>query len=945
MRRITTLFATSVLCLSLLASCGQEVDNTSKIDLEYERYQLDNGLTVLLHRDTSDPIVSVQLSAHVGSAREKVGRTGFAHLFEHLLFLESENLGKGGLDKMSARIGGSGANGYTNNDQTVYLQTVPNDALEKMIWAEADKLGYFINTVTEDVLAKEKQVVLNEKRSSNDNRQYGFGNQIMVENIYPTGHPYSWPVIGSMQDLNAATLKDVKDFFNTWYVPNNVTLTIVGDFDIEQTKTWIEKYFAEIKRGTNIEPLEIQAANITETKNLVHEDSFAKVAKLDFAWPTVEMFHPDSYALNALFSQLTSGKKAPFNRVLIDERKVTSSVAGYNREGEIAGMAQMAIRTYRDIDLDAVNAAVEEAFTLFEAEGVNEDELRRYKVGNEVAFYGGLGSVGTKGTLLTSYSMYADDPSFAAEDLKRTLAVSSEDIMRVYNRYIKDQPHIMLSFVPKGQPDLAVEGAISAGIVEEEIILGNEAAVDPTKAAVYERTASSFDRTIEPPYGETPLVKTPAIWEEKLDNGLRVLGIIDSETPMVSFSLVMKGGAQLDDLTNLGAAAMMGRTWDKGTLSKTTAELENAFKDIGAGLSVSVSSTSTRFSATARATDFEKTLALMEEVLLSPRYDVTELENAKAQTVKSLKASEVRPTTIAAKYTAKLLYGKKHLFSNSMIGTAEHVETLTVDDLKVFHAEQVSPTVAAFHIVGDVDRDRVMNALKGLSERWEPTEVTIPTFQLPKSPVPAALYFFDRPGATQSNITATYLAIPQEHPDSYKVNVMNYILGGGGFASRLTQDLREGKGYTYGVRSGFSSNGLTGAFTLSTAVRANVTLESIERIKFHLDTYGDTFTDVDHSTTQNSLIKSQARAFESHGSKRGLLEAVTFYSLPYDYITQRQELVRNLTREDVQALAKQYLPADRMIYIVVGDAETQFERLKDLDLGEIILVEPEQKQQ
>ncbi|MGF1669712.1 MAG: M16 family metallopeptidase, partial [Balneolaceae bacterium] len=273
--RIYLIFLFSLLALFGAISCdSSEVDSFS---VDYEKFTLDNGLDVIFHKDYSDPVVAVALTFHVGSAREKEGKTGFAHLFEHLLFLESENLGPGGLDEMSSRIGGSGANGSTSRDRTNYFQTVPNDALEKMIWAEADKMGFFINTVTEAVLEKEKQVVKNEKRQSVDNAPYGHANFVIDKNLYPEGHPYSWQVIGSLDDLQAATLDDVKEFYRNWYVPNNATLVIAGNFDSGQAREWVHKYFDEIPRGNEIEPLEKEPAVLAETKKLFHEDNFARL--------------------------------------------------------------------------------------------------------------------------------------------------------------------------------------------------------------------------------------------------------------------------------------------------------------------------------------------------------------------------------------------------------------------------------------------------------------------------------------------------------------------------------------------------------------------------------------------------------------------------------------------------------------------------------------------
>src|SRR6056297_3645989 len=444
------IFATvfgAVLFLAGACSSSSETD----FSVDYEKFTLDNGLEVIFHKDDSDPVTAVALTFHVGSARELPGRTGFAHLFEHLLFLESENLGKGGLDQMSSRIGGSGANGSTSRDRTNYFQTVPNDALEKMIWAEADKVGYFINTVTEEVVAKEKQVVKNEKRQGVDNRPYGHTNYVIDKNLYPEGHPYSWQVIGSLEDLQSATLNDVKEFYNRWYVPNNATLVIAGDFDSEQARKWVHKYFDDIPRGQEVEPLEKKPVRLDETKKLYYEDNFARLPELRLTWSGVHNYHPDSYALQILTQLLSEGKKAPLNQVLIEEKQLTSNVSMYSQNSELAGEVSLRIRAYPGVDLDEVSAALDEAFSRFEEEGFSESDLNRIKAGIETNFYNGLSSVLGKAFQLAQYNIFAGDPGFINEDIKNTLAVTESDVMSAYEKYIKDKNFIATSFVPENQ--------------------------------------------------------------------------------------------------------------------------------------------------------------------------------------------------------------------------------------------------------------------------------------------------------------------------------------------------------------------------------------------------------------------------------------------------------------------------------------------------------------
>jgi zinc protease len=465
--RIFSLFSILLIIAFVVSSCTQKQPEFS---VDYEKITLDNGLEVIFHKDDSDPVTAVALTFHVGSAREIEGRTGFAHLFEHLLFLESENLGKGGLDEMSSRIGGSGANGSTSRDRTNYFQTVPNDALEKMIWAEADKLGYFINTVTEAVLAKEKQVVKNEKRQGVDNQPYGHASYVVDKNLYPEGHPYSWQVIGSLEDLQNATLQDVKDFYNRWYVPNNATLVIAGDFDTEQAKEWVRKYFDEIPRGEEIEPLTDQPVSLDETEKLYYEDNFARLPELRIVWPGVDLYNEDAYALDILTQLLSEGKKAPLYKVLVEEKELTSTVFMRSGNSEIAGEITLITRAYPGTNLNDVESAVSEAFTRFEEDGFTNDDLNRIKAGIETDFYNGLSSVLGKAFQLAQYNIFANDPGYINEDIQKTLAVTKEDVMQVYEEYIKGQPFVATSFVPQGQNKLALENSAPAEVEEEQIV-------------------------------------------------------------------------------------------------------------------------------------------------------------------------------------------------------------------------------------------------------------------------------------------------------------------------------------------------------------------------------------------------------------------------------------------------------------------------------------------
>ncbi|MGY2134931.1 M16 family metallopeptidase [Hymenobacter sp. HD11105] len=932
------LFTLACLLFSVLSVSAQKPTGKPIFKVDYEKFTLPNGLEVIFHVDRSDPVVAVNLTAHVGSAREKAGRTGFAHLFEHLLFLESENLGKGGLDKLTARIGGSGANGSTSRDRTNYLQTVPKDALEKMLWAEADKLGWFINTVTEPVLAKEKQVVKNEKRQSYDNNPYGHTSYVIDKALYPADHPYNWQVIGSLDDLQNAQLADVKDFFRRWYVPNNVTLVVAGDFDTAQARKWVKKYFSEIKRGEVVKSLAKRPGNLKQTVKFYHEDNFAKLPELTLTSVGVEQLHPDSYALNVLTQYLADGKKAPLYRVLVEDKKLTSDISMVNYNSELAGQIMLKVRAFADKDLDDVMTGIQEAFALFEREGISEKDLSRIKAGQETRFYNSLSSVLGKGTQLAQYNYLTGNPGFVETDIKNILAVTAADVRRVYQKYIKNKNYVATSFVPKGKSALAVDGSKKAEVTEEKIVQGAEDAVDPTAAATYQKTPSTFDRSMEPPYGAAPEVKVPAIWEDKLSNGVRVLGIENSEVPLVQFEIIVDGGLLLEDINRVGVANLMARMMTQGTQKKTAQELEEAIQQLGASITVSAGAEDIRISVNTLARNYEPTLRLVEEILLEPRWDAKEFDLIKQSVVSQIRQQEANPNAVAQLNFNRLIYGKDNIRSRNILGTVESVAAITLDDLKAFYGKSISPSVARMHVVGALNKAAIMKPLSEINQKWASRTVAIPSYKTPSAPAKSQIYFYDVPDAKQSVIRFGYPALAQTDQDFYPATVMNYILGGGGFASQLTQQLREGKGYTYGINSSFSGTKSPGAFVIGSSVRTNVTLESAQLIKSILQAYPKNYSEKELETTKGFLIKSNARAFETAGAKLTMLENISKYGWKYDYVKDRERTVKAMTVAQVQDLSRKYLDTDKMFWLVVGDAKTQLPRLKELGFGEPVLI-------
>jgi len=916
---------------------GTDAKTEAALDINYEKYTLDNGLDVIFHIDRSDPVVAINLAAHVGSGRETPGRTGFAHLFEHLLFLDSENLGYGGLDEMNTRIGGEGTNGFTTNDMTQYFQAVPKDALEKIIWAEADKLGWFINTVSQDVVDNEKQVVKNEKRQRVDNQPYGHNLYIVAKALYPEGHPYNWQVIGSLADLDAATLQDVKDFYKKWYVPNNVTVTISGDFDKADAKAMVEKYFGEIPGGEEIAPYEARPGTLTESINVYHEDNFATVPQLSLTWPAVEQYHPDAYALDILLSYLTTGKRAPLNEVMIDEDKVTSNVSGFNYTKEIAGELYLFISPNEGEDIDGLMPSLNRGFARFEENGIAQEDLDRIKAGIEVDFYGEVQSALGKAIQLAEYNVYTDNPGFYETDIANIQAVTTEDVMRVYNTYIKDKPSIAVSFTPMGQPELALDGAVKANVVEEKIVAGEGAApdFDPAARVLTETTPSSFDRKVEPDFGAAYDLPTAVIWRDTFGNGLQVYGIQSDETPLINFSLRLDAGRQYGSVEKPAIAALTADMLEKGTADKTTAEMEDAIKSLGSSISVSSGNTGTFVSGTTLKRNFDETIGLVMEMLNEPRWDAEEFALLKSKTIQNITQSEGNPNAISARENAKLNYPADNIYHYTNYGPKEKLEAVTLEDLKAFHSAYYGLSDAKLRIVGDYAPGDVKAMFGTGNASTSSQEKAIPGQARPVTE--SKVYFYDVPGAKQSVLRIERPSLTATDKDYPLAEAINFPLGGI-YTSKLNTTLRVEKGYTYGIRSGFNASEDRGTFNVRSSVRTNVTKESIDLIRQIVGDYGKDFTQEDLDIMKGALLRGQALKNETLSDKLGMLGEVSAYGYADDYRAQNAKAIEAMTLEDFKDLAAKYLRPDAMNYLVVGDAESQADRLEELGYGAPVML-------
>lgn len=923
-----------ILSAVTIVSCQQKT--VDELSLPFEKYELDNGLNVILHQDRSDPIVSVAIYYHVGSNREVPGRTGFAHLFEHVMFQQSENVPEDQFFRLIQSAGGT-LNGSTNQDRTNYYEVVPKNALEMVLWMESDRMGYLENTITKQAFAIQQNVVQNEKRQSYDNRPYGHNSTVMARAMFPEGHPYSWTTIGEIQDLFNATVEDVKEFHGRFYVPNNATLSIAGDFDPEQVKELVQKYFGEIPKGPEVETMRPMPVTLAETKKLYHEDNFANTAQFTMAFPTSERYSKDSYALSALSEILAGGKKSPMYKVLVKEKKLTSNVGAFNMAQDLAGMFRIMVTANPGVSLSDVENAVFEAFNRFETEGFTEKDLERVKAGQETGFYNEISSVQGKAFGLAEYDIFAGDPGFYKQDMANMKAVTTSDVKRVYEQYIKGKNYVATSFIPKGKVDLAAEGSVNAGIVEENILTATEVKIEAGTAEEIKKTPSSFDRSIQPPLGPDVSVTVPQVWKSSLSNGMQVYGISHTEVPLIQYNIVIDGGHMLDDISAPGVANMLAAMLNEGTKNKTPEEIEEEIDLLGSMIRINAGTEDITVSVNTLARNFEKTLAIVEEMLLQPRWDTLAFELAKTRTLNGIRRNSIDPTYLGSMALSKLILGKDNIYSADVSGTLESVQSMTMDDIKAFYEKNISPSVARFLVVGSVDQPRVEKALASIGAKWSAKEVQMPELTFPSAPEKPGVYFVDVPGAKQSNIYIGCPAIPRGNPDYYPAFVANYKLGGS-FNGNVNLVLREEKGYTYGARTNMAGQKNYGAFIANAAVRSSATLESAEIFRDLMTQYRAGVSQSDVDFTKNALLKGNALKFETQWALLGMLNTMTQNNLPEDYIAREENYVKNLTVEEVNEQVQKYIDPMKMYYVVAGDAATQMKELKKLGFGEPELI-------
>ena len=901
-------------------------------ELKVEKYALPNGLTVILHEDHKTPVVAVNVWYRVGSKDEQPGRTGFAHLFEHMMFLGSKHHNEDfsrPLEKLGAED-----NATTDTDRTDYFETVPSNVLELALWLESDRMGFLLPAMTQEKLDNEREVVKNERRQTVDNVPYGQAEQVLLEALYPAGHPYHHSVIGSMADLSAARLADVAAFFRTHYVPNNALLCIAGDFEPAQARQWIDKYFGPLPRGPVIAPIKPSVPRLTAAKHIQLTDAVS-LPRAQLFWPTVAANHPDEPALDVLAAVLGGlAKENRLFRALMYDRQLAAQVGASHPTRLLSGTFEVELYARPGQKLDELVKIADAEIQRLKEEGPTALEVRKAQNERESELIMGLQSVTHKATVLNqSTDMYGDPLGYRTE-VEKVFAVTPEDVKRVANQYL-GAARVELDVLPGAPaarpPEVAVDPTKQAPLVNPPIV----------------EVRDLFDRSVPPRLGPTPRYVPPGFERRRLSSGLELRIVQRHELPIVTFDLVVKSGETLTPKGKEGLASITASLLDEGTKSRTALEVAGELAEIGAALGAAGDLESTTVSLTTLTRHLDRALNLYADVLLNPSFPDKELNRLKLQRLAQLKARADDPEQTAGAVFPRLIYGPDHPYGRPDIGTPESVHSITRDDAVAFYKQIMVPGNAALVVVGDVQPDAVVAALEARLREWAPGPVprspsVLPT---PAPPKDRPLYLIDKPAAAQSVLTVGKIGAARKSPDFHALTVMNAILGGQ-FLSRINLNLREDKGYSYGAHSSFGFYKGPGPFEAGGTVQTAVTKESLFEIFRELtDISGRRLvTPAELAFAKERLIQGFPRRFETTFGVAGQVAILVDDDLPDDEFARYQARIESVTKADVDRVAREYITPEQMSILVVGDRSVIEGSLKSLPfVGTIHSIDSEGK--
>ena len=900
------------------------IGENGKTIIPYQKFVLDNGLTLILHSDNSDPLVHVDITYHVGSGREDLGKSGFAHFFEHMMFQGSENVADEQHFKLVTEAGGT-MNGTTNTDRTNYFETVPANQLEKMLWLEADRMGFLVDAVTQEKFEVQRETVKNERGQRVDNRPYGRLNERVSEALYPAGHAYSWPVIGYLDDLNRVNVNDLKAFFLRWYGPNNATLTIGGDINITETLVLVKKYFGSIPRGPEVAMPEKPVFEITEDRYISMEDN-VHLPLLYMTYPTVSLRHADEAPLDVLSSILGGGKASLLYKNLVKTQfAVQAEVSHPCAELSCTFSLYALPHPASGKSLSDIENVIRDTLVEFEQRGVEDDDLLKAKADMEASFIFGLQSVSGKVSQLAANQTFSNNPNHIGQDIARYNNVTKEDVMRVFKKYIKDQHGVIMSVVPNGQ--------LSAIATKDNFVPGPRNAGDGASTSADDiavrKGVDDFDRSIIPIAGANKAVDIPEMWQHNFDNGISILGAQSSETPTTSVLLKIPAGHYYNAKNTAGTAGLVASMLKESTTERSAEEMSKALQKLGSSIYISAGNLYLNINISSLTKNLDATLTLVNEQLRAPAFLESEFERLKSNAIQGALNNRKDAGYLASTAYRQLL-NADNIASMPSSGNEKSLTNISLDDVKAFYQQQVKPFGGQLIAVSDLGQAELTKSLSIL-EDWEGKADDL-NLSLPEGDGKmGVIYLVNKDDAAQSAIRIGKRSMTEDITgEYYKSSLMNFALGGA-FNSRINLNLREDKGYTYGARSYFNGGKLSGYYTATAEVRADATDKSIAEFINEIKDYSERgITDDELMFMRNSINQKDALKYETPRAKLAFLAQILEHDLTPDFVRQRSEIVTNITKAEINALAKKHLSVDDMLMVVVGDAKTLRPQLKAL---------------
>ena len=900
------------------------IGENGKTIIPYQKFVLGNGLTLILHSDNSDPLVHVDITYHVGSGREDLGKSGFAHFFEHMMFQGSENVADEQHFKLVTEAGGT-MNGTTNTDRTNYFETVPANQLEKMLWLEADRMGFLVDAVTQEKFEVQRETVKNERGQRVDNRPYGRLNERVSEALYPAGHAYSWPVIGYLDDLNRVNVNDLKAFFLRWYGPNNATLTIGGDINITETLVLVKKYFGSIPRGPEVAMPEKPVFEITEDRYISMEDN-VHLPLLYMTYPTVSLRHADEAPLDVLSSILGGGKASLLYKNLVKTQfAVQAEVSHPCAELSCTFSLYALPHPASGKSLSDIENVIRDTLVEFEQRGVEDDDLLKAKADMEASFIFGLQSVSGKVSQLAANQTFSNNPNYIAQDIARYNNVTKEDVMRVFKKYIKNQHGVIMSVVPNGQ--------LSAIAAKDNFVPGPRSSGDGASTSADDiavrKGVDDFDRSIIPIAGANKAVDIPEMWQHNFDNGISILGAQSSETPTTSVLLKIPAGHYYNVKNTAGTAGLVASMLKESTTERSAEEMSKALQKLGSSIYISAGNLYLNINISSLTKNLDATLTLVNEQLRAPAFLESEFERLKSNAIQGALNNRKDAGYLASTAYRQLL-NADNIAAMPSSGNEKSLTNISLDDVKAFYQQQVKPFGGQLIAVSDLGQAELTKSLSIL-EDWEGKAVDL-NLSLPEGDGKmGVIYLVNKDDAAQSAIRIGKRSMTEDITgEYYKSSLMNFALGGA-FNSRINLNLREDKGYTYGARSYFNGGKLSGYYTATAEVRADATDKSIAEFINEIKDYSERgITDDELMFMRNSINQKDALKYETPRAKLAFLAQILEHDLTPDFVRQRSEIVTNITKAEINALAKKHLSVDDMLMVVVGDAKTLRPQLKAL---------------